>query len=165
MEPCSTGCTECKQSEASAQECYLVRGKCGHTFHAHCFKKYYWNSSKRCPLCKKPWEFENSHRETFTILVFARAEEKGDAIPFEVQVTDETCGAELFILLKQKGAYNPEKHILTIITSSLGKVETILPTTQSSLKTLKVVRGSCLFLCERRAHPFPITVKIECQGK
>ena len=52
------GC--CGQCKIPGDECPMGRGKCGHSFHAHCIIRWVASeegaeSSSSCPMCRQPW--------------------------------------------------------------------------------------------------------------
>ncbi|KAL1929807.1 hypothetical protein VTP01DRAFT_1945 [Rhizomucor pusillus] len=45
----------CNQCIMPGDDCALLTGSCGHTFHIHCIEEWI-RTSENCPLCRKLWD-------------------------------------------------------------------------------------------------------------
>ncbi|KAL6891940.1 anaphase-promoting complex subunit 11 [Trichoderma evansii] len=56
-------CPTCKYP---GDDCSLLSGKCGHSFHMHCIMEWIKQESAKgqCPMCRQPFEWQDQANET-----------------------------------------------------------------------------------------------------
>ncbi|KAK4061488.1 uncharacterized protein Triagg1_10345 [Trichoderma aggressivum f. europaeum] len=56
-------CPTCKYP---GDDCSLLSGKCGHSFHMHCIMKWIKQDAAKgqCPMCRQPFEWQDQANET-----------------------------------------------------------------------------------------------------
>jgi anaphase-promoting complex subunit 11 len=61
-QPFDSSCSDCK---SPGDDCPLVWGACGHSFHLHCILKWTQEPSAKgqCPLDRKDWRFKGEGEE------------------------------------------------------------------------------------------------------
>lgn len=54
----------CPNCEMPGEECPLIHGACGHTFHLHCLHQWLASSTngEQCPLDRSPWKTAEAAR-------------------------------------------------------------------------------------------------------